>query len=162
MGDENRLLGYLKEVEAVVKEHGWAIQAAQPPRGESGPIFVYTVGLIQRGCAAEILMSGLPVDLLRKMVNQIAASMVNGTGMPPTSWQVPGNGERSYELLPVFITKTREPLVPLVAMRYYQRPGIPLVQYVWPSENGSYPWEPDWPYDTETQPVGGAGRPLEQ
>jgi uncharacterized protein DUF4262 len=148
---------YLRDVKALVEKHGWIIQAVQPRRGEGGPTFAYTVGLIERGCAAEIMVTGLPVKLLHAILNQIAASMANGTGMPPTTWDLPGG----YVMLPVFITKTSEPLVPLVAMQYYQRPGVPVVQYVWPAEDGSYPWQQEWPHDTEAQLVGGAGRPLE-
>jgi uncharacterized protein DUF4262 len=164
MSDEDLawLPTYLLGIQAIVEKHGWAIQGCQPTHGQVGPTFAYTIGLIQRGCAAEVLVSGLPITLLQKILNQIAASMLNGNGMPPTSWELPGNGERTYTMKPVFVTRTEEPLVPLMAMRYYQRPGVPIIQYVWPSEDGSYPWDPQWPYDADAQPVGGTGRPLEQ
>lgn len=151
---------YLKGVEAIIVEHGWAIQGV-PQTEEDGATFAYTIGLIQRGCAAEVLISGLPIKILQTMLNQIAASMLNNNGMPPTSWELPGPGEQPLLMLPVFVTKTQEPLVPLMAMRYYQRPGIPVVQYVWPSEEGHYPWEEQWPWGPQAQPVGGTGRPLE-
>lgn len=154
------LSNYLKHIGTIIKDSGWVVQAVQPTRNGVGPTFAYTIGLIQRGCAAEILVSGLPATLSHAILNQIAASMVNGTGMPPTSWELPG--DRPYTMLPVFVTHNEEPLIPSMAMRYYDSSGIAVVQYVWPDEDGHYPWELSWAYGEGTQPVGGTGRPLGQ
>ncbi len=147
---------YLLDVQRVVETHGWAVQGVVPNDGEPGVPFAYTIGLIERGCAAEVLAAGLPLEILHPMLNQIATSMTSTGGMPPTSWTLPGG----YEMKPVFLTRHSEPLIPGMAFRYYNTDQVPVVQYVWPSEDHFYPWDERWPHGPDTQPVGGVGRPL--
>ena len=149
---------YLAQIAELIKQHGWAIQMVAPV--ESDPLphlsFGYTVGLLERGCAAEIMLVGLDALTTQAVLNEIAASMANGTGIPPSSWDLSGG----YMLKPVFMTRSESPLHYGVAKAYYERSGIPMVQYVWPAKNHAYPWEDGWPLGPDVQPVGGAGRPL--
>lgn len=132
------------------------VQGVFPTEDMPGPYFAYTVGLLDRGCAAEVMMSGLPIELMHQILNEIAASMANGNGMPPATWELAGG----YHMVPVFITHPAEPLWPGAARLYYGRDLIPMVQYVWPAEDHTYPWDETWPYEADAQPVGGTGRPL--
>jgi hypothetical protein len=147
---------YMETVRRGIEKYGWTVQGVFPTEEDPGPYFCYTVGLLERGCAAEIMVVGLPLELGARFLNEIAASMVNGTGLPPSTWDLPGG----LVMLPVFITKQELPLLAGAANNYYGR-RIPVVQYVWPLENNVYPWDEAWPYGEDVQPVGGAGRPTQ-
>jgi hypothetical protein len=150
---------YMEQVRAVIEEKGWAIQGTYSTMGtkSAASSYAYTIGLIQRGCVAEVLISGLPIKLSSELLNEIAVAMTENSGMPPTQWDVSG-GKGECLMVPVWFTKPTEEMSVSVARRYYNLPTISVVQYVWPAGNGTYPWDAEWP-NTFHQPVGGIGRP---
>lgn len=150
---------YIEQVRAVVRDKGWAIQSVYSTTGpkSAAASYAYTIGLIERGCVAEVLVSGLPVTLAADLLNEIAVSMTENGGMPPSQWDVSG-GKGEYIMVPVWFSRGNEEVSVNVARRYYNETNVSVVQYVWPSINGSYPWDDEWP-DHNYQPVGGSGKP---
>lgn len=148
---------YLAQVEAVVQEKGWAIQAVYSTLGDEAASYAYTIGLIARGGEAEVLISGLPVRLASDLLNEIAVNVTENSGIPPAQWDVSG-GKGEYIMVPVWFTRATEEISVNVACRFYKVASVPVVQYVWPAANGAYPWNSNWPTHIH-QPVGGIGRP---
>jgi hypothetical protein len=148
---------YLEQIEAVVQEKGWAIQTVYSTMTAQTASYAYTIGLVARGYAAEVLISGLPVSLASDLLNEIAVAMTENSGMPPANWDVSG-GKGEYIMLPVWLTRPTVEVSVNVACRFYKADNIPVVQYVWPAANGSYPWDAQWPGHVY-QPVRGMGIP---
>lgn len=134
---------YIDQIEAVIRDHGWAVQGVFATKTSDIKFdFAYTVGLMKRGCTAELLITGLPMRSGADILNQIAAEMLNNSQMiPPAEW-TSGNG---YVLkAKFFIPRQGSELHLGVARAYYNRPDVPVAQYVWPDKDNHYPWDEDW------------------
>jgi hypothetical protein len=104
--------------------------------------FAYTVGLMKRGCTAELLIAGVPYRTGAAILNEIAADMVNnGQMIPPSEWAISGG----YVLKAKFFIPRRGSELHLgVARAYYDRSDVPVAQYVWPDKEHRYPWDEGW------------------
>lgn len=69
----NRMEGYLRQVQALIDAHGWAVQTVQ-----TQPPFFYTVGLAQRHRLPELVVCGLPVDTAQRLLNDLAQRLLRG------------------------------------------------------------------------------------
>jgi len=149
---------YERHVESVrgnVEKYGWSIQAVFPTEDDPGVVFAYTIGLIGKGCVCELLIAQLPFDAMATLLNQIAASMLENGGVPPSEWPM---GDSEYMLRSVWVPGP-DAMYPLgMAGAYYGVEAVPAIQYVWPGREHQYPWDESWPEEW-VQPVGGAGRP---
>src|SRR3954463_5961522 len=86
-GDEAHTQAYLDQVKAAIRDNGWVRQAVPASLGNGRFDYVYTIGLVERKCTAELLIAGLPYQQGAEILNQIAGSMVNGLQMiPPDEW----------------------------------------------------------------------------
>lgn len=144
---------YLDQLQATIRDHGWAIQGVFATETSDLRFdFAYTVGLIYRGCTAELLMAGIPMKTAANILNEIAAGMVNsGQTIPPDQWELDGG----YILKAVtFTPRAGQDLHVGVARTFYGEP-VPVAQYVWPDQQHRYPWDDDWNSDLP-QPYGNA------
>lgn len=143
---------YIDQIEALIRDHGWAVQGVFATETSDLRFdFAYTVGLMKRGCTAELLIAGLPIHTGAAILNEIAASMLNsGQMIPPGEWDL-ANG---YKLKAKFFVPRKGSELHLgVARAYYNRPDVPVAQYVWHDRNGNYPWDEGWDFDL-LQPYG--------
>lgn len=142
---------YLDQLGANIRDHGWAVQGVFPTDPEDYS-FAYTVGLLDKGCPVELLVSGLAVNTSAHILNEIADEMVQGDKQPPETWELADG----YVMRRVLHDFDRDDQLQLgVARAYYRREIIPVAQYVWPSQEHHYPWDDLWP-DVIRQPIGGA------
>lgn len=143
---------YVDQVDAIIRDHGWAVQGVFSTETSALKFdFAYTVGLIARGCTAELLISGIPMQVAAAVLNEIAADMVNnGQMIPPSQWV--GGGGHVLEAK-FFVPRQGSELHLGVARAYYNRPDVPVAQYVWPDDRGYYPWDDGWDSDV-LQPYG--------
>lgn len=143
---------YIDQIEAMIRDHGWAIQGVFATETSDLKFdFAYTVGLMKRGCTAELLMAGIPMKTAASILNQIAAEMVNGGQMiPPAEFELPGGFMLKAKF---FVPRKGSELHLGVARAFYNRPDVPVAQYVWPDKQGNYPWDEGWPADL-LQPYG--------
>ena len=149
-GDLNASIeAFRDQVKATIRDHGWALQVVPVGANYRVP-FVYTVGLVQRGCTTELMVAGMPQAISVEILNQIAANMLNsGQTIPPTTWPLADD----------YVLQAR-PFVPAVAgrlhvgvARFYYGQEVVVTQYVWPDQGRRYPWDEGW--DTGLmQPVG--------
>lgn len=145
---------YIDQIEAVIRDHGWAVQGVFATETSDLRFdFAYTVGLIKRGCTAELLIAGLPMRTGAGILNDIARDMINnGQTIPPTEWKIADG----YVLRAVtYIPRRNSELHLGVARAYYDRPDVPVAQYVWPDKDHHYPWDAGWD-PSLLQPVGNA------
>lgn len=124
----------------LIAEHGWAV--IRVPEDEEGPGFAYSIGLTERFGHPEIAISGLPGDLLHRLVNDAAALIAGGE-----RWAA---GTRTDALLEGYACTVRAVVPPNVhtflgaAVRYYGDEAFGAVQVFWPDRDGRYPWETEY------------------
>jgi len=142
---------YLDQVKATIRDNGWAVQAVfKTPTSWQQFDYVYTIGLIERKCTAELMIAGLPYRQGADIVNQIAMNMVNQMQLiPPDEWPLAGGFKLKSK---VFIPRVGGPLHVGVARAYYGH-DVLIAQYVWPDAEHRYPWDEGWDPGMP-QPVG--------
>ena len=131
----------------LVAEHGWAVVAV--PEDDEGPGFAYSVGLAERFDHPEVAISGMPTDLMHRLVNDAADLVASGTTL--------AGGARTDALLvgydcvvrPVAAANFGEYLG--AAERYYGRRSFEAVQVFWPDRDGRCPWEAGYASDEQAR-----------
>lgn len=123
---------YLKKVQAVIDEHGWAVQAVMGDA--TTPLLAYTVGLTAR-TLPELVLSGLDYKLSVSALNQAARKLTSGQAL---ELDVPYDEYFNFPV--IFKKRIGEGLS--VARRMYGRERIRAVQMYYPDPNGVFPWEP--------------------
>lgn len=147
------LEAYKDQVRAMIRDHGWAIQTVAPTVQQPYS-YAYTIGLVQRGATAELLVAGLPIQQAVEILNQVAASLMNqnfsgSAVVPPSEWELP----LGYKLKSkVFIPRPGSQLHVGVIRAYYGA-EVPVVQYIWPDPQHRYPGDEGWD-PALVQPVG--------
>jgi hypothetical protein len=133
---------YLDQLRATVRDHGWAVQGVFATETSDQRFdFVYTVGLIQRGCTAELLIAGIPMRTGAGILNEIAADMAStGQTIPPAEWEVADG----FVLKAVTFTPRSGHELHVGAARAYYNAPVPVAQYVWPDQQHHYPWDAEW------------------
>jgi hypothetical protein len=138
-------------VKALIRDNGWAMQAVMPGSDNLAQFdYVYTIGLMERGCTAELMIVGLPYQMGAEMINQIALMMINSMQRIPPDEVPLKNGLTLKSKL--FVPRVGGELHVGVARAYYGH-DIPIAQYVWPDPDGNYPWDEGWD-PSMPQPVG--------
>lgn len=133
---------YLDQIQAMIRDHGWAVQGVFATEDSDQRYdFAYTVGLIQRGCTAELLIAGIPMSAAAGILNEIAASMANtGETIPPAEWTVADG----YVLKAITFTPRNGHELHVGAARAFYNAPVPVAQYVWPDRGHHYPWDEGW------------------
>lgn len=142
-----------------MKVRKWMIQPVDASLGQPFR-YAYTIGLVENGGVAELLIAGVPHELSAHILDGLSEFMLANSGFPPSEWDVPVGDETSYQLKPVWISRPSNEMPMNMAVAYYGTRLVPTVQYVWPTDEGSYPWDEQWPQSL-IQPVGGNGRPMQ-
>jgi hypothetical protein len=133
---------WMELIYAAVQENGWIVQYVT----DRTP-FAYTIGLHQRGLP-ELLVTGMPPQRARLVLNTVAEYLVNG-GRP-----VPG--ERMLiggELLLDFVQVQHPDAHLKFAVSIYG--PLQALQVVWPDDQGHRPWCAEFSNDGVRQPVFG-------
>jgi hypothetical protein len=75
MSDWNGVDDYLVRIQALIEEHGWAVQGVFPTPDEPTISFGYTVGLTLKELP-EVIIFGLTAALTQSTLNNVARHMV--------------------------------------------------------------------------------------
>jgi hypothetical protein len=150
-GGELQTQAWLDQVKATIRDSGWAMQAVFSTLTSWQKFdYVYTIGLMERNCTAELMIAGLPYRQGAEIINQIAGHMLNHLQLiPPAEWPM-ANGFILKSK--IFVPRVAGELHVGVARAYYGR-DVPMAQYVWPDAEHRYPWDEGWD-ETMVQPVG--------
>src|SRR5262249_52869691 len=79
--------GYLDELRATIRIHGWAVQGVEDDRLP----YAYTIGLHDRGLP-ELLVTGLPPEGAAGLLNDVAGAAVDGRDLAPGAHIAVGAG----------------------------------------------------------------------
>lgn len=148
---ESKTQAYLDQVKATIRDNGWAMQAVFATEHSAERFdYVYTIGLIERNCTAELMIAGLPYQHGAKIINQIAMNMVNRSQyIPADEWPMADGFILKSR---IFIPRVGGSLHVGVARAYYGQ-DVPVAQYIWPDTEHRYPWDEGWDRSL-AQPVG--------
>lgn len=132
-----------------VKEHGWHVMKVMEEAGL--PPFAYSIGFFENYRHPEIIVFGLDLDLMHAMINFAGQDIKNGKRFESRGFY--SDLIASYDCwftdVPVeHCSKAGW------AVWYYKNRDFPLRQCIWPTTQGIYPWEKDYPKDLhKRQPI---------
>jgi len=135
------------DVDAIVAkniaEHGWHVMMVYGTVDDPGPTFAYTIGLHESYGHAEVLVSGLDDDprFVHRVLNGIGNEVRDGRTYAPLTASDGILAGHACWFLPVHPDRYHEVVVQ--AVRHYGGTAFPVVQLVWPSTKGVFPWDPD-------------------
>lgn len=148
---DDRFDGYVRHMQDLIAEFGWAIQAVMGDE-ETVP-FCYTVGLASKDLP-ELAVFGLPAPVAGAILNDLAARAVAGVEF--------GDGLMLHDVvdaLPVMIVEVIDStkhltLANRIGRRTPADPQVRAWQVVFPDAQGRWPWAPE--SDVATLPLLGA------
>ena len=130
--------GSAARIRADIDAYGWHLIKVAPD--VEGPGFAYSIGLHESFGHAEVIIFGLPLDVMHTMINTVGEEVRRGIGF--------GDGSVSDEVLegrPVRFRAVR----PVhfgefvgQAAEYYGLDGFAVLQCYWPDTSGRFPWQP--------------------
>ena len=133
----------MEKVKDDIKNHGWHVLSVFE---DNMPNFSYTVGFKETLNHPEIIMSGLEIDLMHHLLNDIGNLIKKG--------QTFSKGDTSNEVLKDYLVKfasvsdgNRKEYL-RVACTYYGDDNFQALQCLWPDKEGHFPSKTD-----ETQEV---------
>jgi hypothetical protein len=126
-----------------IEEYGWHI--VNVLEDEEGPPYSFSIGLYHTFRHPEVIIIGLDPDLMQNMINWIGADIRGGK-----SFEI---GKEYADLIEGFnctfmvVQKKYYSEYLGYAMWFYKGDGFPVIQCVWPTTKGKFPWEKGYPKD---------------
>jgi hypothetical protein len=122
-----------------IEEHGWVVTKVAPRVGDEGECFAYSTGLYLRFAQPEIVMFGLPVDIMHGIINNVGNQMKTGVNFLP--------GRDYADLLERYpcqfrtVDKSKYSHHLGWSSWFYESLDYPVLQCFWPDTNGYFPWQ---------------------
>lgn len=123
----------------------YGIHVISVSEDDVGPGFLYSVGLFESYAHPEIIIVGLKQSLSHTLLNNMAHDIRNGRSF--------AGGEFHEDVLDEFlcyfgeVPRTYYPEYVGWANWFYEGDDFPLLQCVYPTVSGKFPWEADFPED---------------
>jgi hypothetical protein len=146
----SNIYGGKKKTIKDIEEFGWHV--INVLEDDKGPGFGYSIGLFKTFGHPEILIVGLKRDLMHSIINNIGESIRKGTIFTPQTFHsnlIVGFDCYFTEVKPEFYEQYVGQ-----ALWYYENSNFPLIQCIYPTVKGIYPWQEAWPETiTDIQPI---------
>ena len=139
----------------IIQKHGWHVMHVRNRAGEIEPEFSYSTGIYEKFGTPELIIFGLTSELRQ--------SMINGYGN-----EIAENLRKFYsgefydgflEGFDIYLTEGNFRLKKEYACWadwYYERQPFPLLQCIWPTTSGVWPWDSQASADVKAmQPIFG-------
>lgn len=131
------------ERQAIADIEKYGLHIIAVAEDDRGPGFAYSIGLFENYAHPEIIIIGLKQSLAHKLLNNMAFDIKKGKTFT--------TGEFHAEVLDDFLCYFGD--VPKAHYRdivgwarwFYEGDEFPLVQCVYPTVKGKFPWESDFP-----------------
>lgn len=135
---------WLEAIRETVDKHGWAVQYVESDRTP----YAYTIGLHERGLP-ELLVTGLAPAPAARLLNSVAAYLMDGGRPMPGDWISIPDGPT------LAVVQVEHPDAHLnVAIAFYGS-DLRALQLVWADDRGHQPWCPEFANGGVRQPVFG-------
>lgn len=117
-----------------------------------GPGFGYSIGFYKTFNHPEIIIVGLKLDLIHTLINNIGHDIQNGKVFKSGNFHADIIDGFDCKMLKV--SKQFYDLYVGQALWFYENDDFPLLQCIYPTIKGIYPWESNWPEEIkDIQPV---------
>lgn len=122
-----------------IRRSGWHV--VMVPEDEVGPGFAYTIGLAHSFGAPELAMFGLDVRVMHQVLNALGREAANGATL--------ADGQKNADVLkqyPVILRSADQRWHRTffgMAIGFYRRPPLPVLQVCWPDSKGAFHWQDD-------------------
>jgi len=128
-----------------IKKYG--VHIVQVMEDEEHPRFAYTIGLFENYLHPEVIIIGLKDELTEILLNNIAYDVKNGKTYTANEFH---EGVLD-DFLCYFGEVPKSEYKDYVgwAIWFYKGDAFPLVQCVYPTVTGIFPWEKNFPEDTK-------------
>ena len=114
--------------------------------------FSYSIGLYKTYQHPEIIMIGLKQELAHVVINNLAADIKNGKRHDANSWSP--DVLDGFECYFIEVDKSNYDAYVGGDLWLYGGDNFPLLQCIYPTVNGVYPWEEAWPENIKNlQPI---------
>jgi hypothetical protein len=139
-----------KQLLADIEKHGWLVFKVL--EDDKGPGFCYSVGLFKKFNHPEILIVGLDLDIAHELINEIGEYI--GKGRNYESGRLYADILDDFNCLMLSVDKKYFREYFGYALWFYKSDSFPVLQCIYPTIKGIYPWEKEWPKDLiQIQPV---------
>ena len=116
------------------------------------PPFSYSIGLFRSYGHPEIIMIGLKQELAHTLINNMAYDIKEGKTFAPFKFEADILDD--FDCYFIDVDKSNYDEYVGGAQRYYDGDGFPLLQCIYPTVKGIYPWEDEWPEEIKNlQPI---------
>ena len=133
----------------------YGLHVIQVMEDESGPGFGYSIGLFKTYKHPEIIIVGLRLELIHDLINGMAEDIKNGKSFEAGHFY--GDIIEGFDCYFTLVDSSyyREYLG--YAQWYYKDTEFPVLQCIYPTVKGIYPWQSEWPEEIkDLQPVLGS------
>ncbi|MDO1451294.1 DUF4262 domain-containing protein [Rhodocytophaga aerolata] len=130
-----------KKLLSDIEQHGWHVVLVGGD--ETGPGFGYSVGLYTTFNHPEIIIIGLKFDLMHILINNIGEEIRSGKQYEADHYY--DDILDNYQCLMVKVDKQYYRDYVGYNLWYYKGEDFPLLQCIYPTIKGVYPWQKEWP-----------------
>ena len=127
-----------------IREHG--LHVVGVAEDESGPGFVYSIGLFENYAHSEIIIIGLRQSLGHLLLNNMAFDIREGNTFTPGQFHDGVLDDFPCYFGEVGVAHYKDYVG--LARWYYDGDSFPLIQCVYPTVAGILPWEMNFPDET--------------
>jgi hypothetical protein len=133
-----------------IEKHGLGVQHVFGD--ETGSQFSYSIGLYQTYNHPEIIIIGLRQELSHILINNMANDIKNGMVYTPLNYYP--NILDDFNCYFVNVSPSRYDDYVGQAQRHYGGDNFALLQCIYPTVKGVFPWEEEWPESIkDLQPI---------
>jgi len=162
---DGRELDLMKKINENIQTTGWHMMVMKEEDDEKKPPVVYTIGLWSAFRHPDLVMIGMPHLHMMQIVGKISQIVKDSSDSERRIWK---HGEIARDFLsdnfPItFCSISSPPPFMQTGLRYYELIGVknwesfPILQVLWPDENGAFPHEENCTYEVKySQPFFGS------
>jgi len=135
----NNISDIQKKIVEDIQKYGWHV--IKVLEDEAAPAFGYSIGLFKTFTHPEILIVGLNLNLIHEIINDIGKDVKSGKIYTSLAFYPHLTG--GFEC---YFTQVKQEFYEQYvgqALWYYDNNSFPLLQCIYPTTKGTYPWEKD-------------------
>ncbi|GEO09511.1 DUF4262 domain-containing protein [Segetibacter aerophilus] len=131
----------MEKIKAGIEHYGWYV--IQVLEDDNNPPFGYSIGLFETFGHPEVLIVGLKLELIHSLINIIGEQIRNGETFQESHFY--SDILTNYQCYFTSVNPESYNDYVYQAINYYNESNFPLLQYIYPTVKGIYPWEAEWP-----------------
>ena len=139
-----------KKLENDINQYG--LQVLYVMGDDTGPGFSYSIGLFKSYGHPEIIIIGLKQQLAHTLINNMAYEIKQGKTFSPQTFEA--DIIDGFNCYIINADKVHYDAYVGQAQNYYGDDDFPLIQCIYPTVKGIFPWENEWPEEIkDLQPI---------